>query len=215
MTLSTDKIDWDRVEKIFHKDKADIIKSWKNAPDYSLNPGTGDILKLLAAGALIGLSVFIPALPMILAPLVLEGKKYKHYRLNQVVHRLQKQKLIKIREINGQTVVEITRKGRVRALKYKLAEISIDKPKKWDRKWRIVIFDIPEKAKKARDLFRSHLKMMGFYNLQESVWVHPYPCFNQIEYLRQIYGVGINVSYILAEKIEQPEDLLDYFGLKS
>lgn len=54
---------------------------------------------------------------------------------------------------------------------------------------------------------------MGFYMLQKSVWVHPYPCFDEIEFLRQVYNVGINVTYILAEKIENAEDLKDHFKL--
>lgn len=211
---SIEKIDWSKAEKLFETDKKLLIQTQAKDKDNKRYPYTKEILLLLAGGVMLGLSVFFPTLPMALVPFVLDSKKYQKRRLTQTIDRLKKQKLVQIVEKSGQVIVRITDKGRVRALQYKLDDMKIDKPKMWDRKWRIVTFDIPEKVKKARDLFRSHLKMMGFYNLQESVWVHPYPCFNQIEYLRQIYGVGINVSYILAEKIEQSEDLLDFFKLK-
>jgi len=54
---------------------------------------------------------------------------------------------------------------------------------------------------------------MGFYMLQKSVWVYPYPCFDEIEFLRQIYKVEINVTYILAKSIENSEYLADNFQL--
>src|SRR3989344_3239456 len=47
---------------------------------------------------------------------------------------------------------------------------------KWDKKWRIVIFDIPQKFNKERNRFRYKLKNTGFYMLQKSVFVFPYPC---------------------------------------
>ena len=72
--------------------------------------------------------------------------------------------------------------------------MRINKPKKWDRKWRIILFDIPEKIRKARDVFRYHLNQLGFYEFQKSVFVHPYNCKDEIDYLIEfiyIYFSGI------------------------
>lgn len=41
---------------------------------------------------------------------------------------------------------------------------------KWDGKWRIVIFDIPETHRKSRGLLRSRLKLWQFEPWQKSVW---------------------------------------------
>lgn len=41
---------------------------------------------------------------------------------------------------------------------------------KWDGKWRIVIFDIPETHRKSRVLLRSRLKLWQFEPWQKSVW---------------------------------------------
>lgn len=109
--------------------------------------------------------------------------------------------------------MRITQAGRVRALRYKVDEMAVDKPKQWDKKWRVVIFDIPEPQKNMREIFRKHLKYLGFYPLQKSVWVHPYPCFDEIEFLRQVYNIGGDVTYIVGEQLESTELLKQHYGL--
>lgn len=41
----------------------------------------------------------------------------------------------------------------------------------WDGKYRIVIWDIPERKRRLRDLLRRKLREFEFVNLQKSVWV--------------------------------------------
>lgn len=47
-------------------------------------------------------------------------------------------------------------------------------PSRWDGKWRIVLFDIPEGKRPIRDYIRSVLKRYGFKEFQRSMWVWPY-----------------------------------------
>lgn len=209
--LQLEKINWEKVENIFSSDRSLILRKWDK--EKIRNPGTKEILGLLAGGAVISLSLFIPTAPLIAAPFILNRDKYNGWWMNRQIGRLREQKLVKIDYTNEQTVVRITEKGRMRALRYKLTEMAVKTPKRWDKKWRLVIFDIPEKYKRMREIFRHQLQVMGFYPLQKSVWMHPYPCFNEIEFLRQIYHVGINVTYIVAESIEETEDLKEHFKL--
>lgn len=209
--LKFDKVDWGKVEKIYDIDKKTILRNWQIHKN--LSPRTKDILKLLAGGAIIGLSFVFPTLPMAIAPFIIDSNKYNRRDINHILTRLNRQKLVEIIEENGNTVVKITEEGRVRALRYKLYEMEVKRPKAWDGKWRMVIFDIPEKFKRMREIFRQHLKIMGFYPLQKSVWVHPFPCFDEVEFLRQIYHVGISVTYVVAEKIEGSEDIKSRFDL--
>ncbi|MBI4999229.1 CRISPR-associated endonuclease Cas2 [Candidatus Gottesmanbacteria bacterium] len=59
--------------------------------------------------------------------------------------------------------------------------------KPWDRKWRIVVFDIPEKSRKNRDYLRTKLYELGFGMLQESVWVTPFDITQDLrEYLKAL-----------------------------
>lgn len=47
-------------------------------------------------------------------------------------------------------------------------------PLTWDKKWRIVIFDIPEAKRNSRNNLRRYLKMLGFGKVQRSIWISPY-----------------------------------------
>lgn len=209
--LELSKVNWKKAEKIFATD-VKIIKKVL-ASDEERNPSVGEVLRVLAGGSIFVLSLVFPTLPMALAPFILDHKNYNQSLFNQTIKRLEKQKLVEIFTEGDQTLVRITQEGKVRALRYKLSEIQVKKPNVWDKRWRVIIFDIPEKYKRVREMFRDHLKMMGFYMLQRSVWVHPYPCFNEIEFLRQIYKVEIDVTYILAQKIENSDYLIDHFQL--
>jgi len=202
-------VEWDKVENIFSRERKLLLKEHKAGE--TLN--TKEILTILASGAIIALSFVIPVAPMALAPFVLDGTEYKGWRLRESVKRLHKQKLVDVIYKDGEPIVKITEEGRMRALRYKLYEMEVKRPKVWDRKWRMVIFDIPEKYKRMREIFRQHLKLMEFYQLQKSVWVHPFPCFDEIEFLRQIYRVGVDVTYVVAERIEGAEGLKERFGL--
>lgn len=92
-------------------------------------------------------------------------------------------------------------------------DFSFPKPKRWDKKWRIVIFDIPEKRKRTRDEIRGILVSAGFQKLQDSVWVYPYDCEDIIGLLKTDYGIGRDMLYIIADQIENDRYLRMDFGL--
>jgi|GEM_PF-1613822 hypothetical protein len=46
--------------------------------------------------------------------------------------------------------------------------------KPWDRKWRLLIYDIPQKNSPKREQFRRHIKNLGFGMSQKSCWVNAY-----------------------------------------
>lgn len=209
--LELKNVDWEKVQDIFSADRIFISKNL--AKKDILTPRVREMLPVLAGGAVIALSFMFPALPVALAPLVIDRNKFQKGALDQTIKRLSKQKLVEIVYEKEMTCVKITDRGRMRALRYKLDDIYVKKSKVWDRKWRMVIFDIPEKYKRMREIFRLHLKKMGFYPIQKSVWIHPYPCFNEIEFLRQIYRIDSDVSYVLAEKIEDSTHLKNHFQL--
>ncbi len=72
--------------------------------------------------------------------------------------------------------LRLTRKGESELRRLTLAELSRPRPRRWDEKWRVLIFDIPEKRKNLRVRLRSTLQALGFSRLQDSVWVYPYDC---------------------------------------
>ena len=91
--------------------------------------------------------------------------------------------------------------------------MKIKKPVQWDNKWRVVVFDIPEKIKKAREAVRECLKNLGFYEFQKSVFVHPYNCKDEIEYLIEFYDLRKFIRFIVAESLDNELHIKKHFGL--
>jgi len=99
--------------------------------------------------------------------------------------------------------------------RWELEDYQIKKPKKWDKKWRMIIFDIPEKKRKIRQQISFLFKQSGLYRLQDSVWVYPYDCEDIIGLLKTDFGVGKDVLYVIADEIENDRHLRHEFGLSA
>lgn len=180
------------------------------------------VFALLGTGAVIGLSLFVAPTAVILAKPFLDAKREKERNewkqfnpsyLKRTLTRMRREKLVKIVEHDGEQIIELTKNGRRRIIKYSLESLSIDKPNAWDGRWRLVMYDVPHRRKQLRDVFRQTLKNLSFYQLQESVWLFPYPCEDQVSFLREYYGVGNEVLYVVATKLEDDAPYRTYFGL--
>lgn len=90
-------------------------------------------------------------------------------------------------------IYRLTDKGREKTV---LAELK-SSDGKWDGKWRIVIFDIPEKRRSARDLLRYNLKSWGFTSWQQSVWVTKKNCTKPLR--KYIKNIGIEDWVMVVE----------------
>jgi len=202
-------IDWEKAKVLFQQP----TKTSKGDKGFLK---VRDILRILTIAGSIGFLFAFPGAGAAIGALVLADKEYSRWEVKRVVNRLKKQKWVDVDYLpNGQVKVTITKDGLVKALTYELDAMEINKPRKWDRKWRVVIFDIPNKYKRVRDIFRMRLHQLSLYQLQESVYVSPYPCYDEVEFLRQIYGVPFKVRYLLVEKIEDDESLLSHFDLEN
>ena len=87
------------------------------------------------------------------------------------------------------------------------------RPKRWDKKWRLVIFDVPESKRAVRDKIRGLLTTVGFLRLQNSVWVYPHDCEELITLIKADLRVGKDVLYVIAASIENDVALQKYFEL--
>ncbi len=175
---------------------------------------TKEILKGLALGGLIVASFALPGLPQIFSLLGINNAKDR-YRVKRAIEALENKKLINIYEKDGEQVVEITEKGGKRVLKYKFDEIKIERPKKWDGYWRIIAFDIPEKHKRGRDALTQKLKEMELYPLQKSVFICPFECRDEIDFIGEIFNIRKFIHYFLAKEIDTDDEeyLKKYYNL--
>lgn len=135
-------------------------------------------------------------------------------KLSIQIGSLYRSKLIKkIENKDGTTTIVLTEKGKIRALTYKFREMQIKK-EDWDGKWRVIFFDIPEKQRVHRDILREKIKNLGFYELQKSVFVFPYKCENEIEFLIEFYKISKWVRFGILEKIDNDVYLKKFFNIK-
>ena len=93
--------------------------------------------------------------------------------------------------------------------------MKIPVPSSWDKLWRIISFDIPEEKKPARDSIREKLLKIGFYELQDSVFIHPFDCFKEVEYIAEIYDVKECIRFILATYVDNEFQLKKFFKMES
>ena len=132
--------------------------------------------------------------------------------LRQAIRSLYESKMINIKENpDGKIRITISDDGKKKILEYKLEEMKIKEPKHWDGKWRMVLFDIPSNIKKLRDTFRFHLKRLGFYQYQKSVFIHPYPCQEEIDFLLEIYNARRYVRQLVVSEIDNDLHLRKIF----
>ena len=145
------------------------------------------------------------------------GKGYaeiERQALKNAITDLYKSKILEQKEnTDGSLTIVLTENGKRKALTYQIDEMKIKKAPKWDKKWKIVLFDIPEKKKKIREAFRHHLKNLNFFEYQKSVFVQPYDCKNEIEYIIEFYNIRKYVRFIMADSLDNELHLIKHFKL--
>lgn len=119
-------------------------------------------------------------------------------QLRKHVDYLKRKRLIEIRNKGEERLVRLTKKAKYEILRLQFVQhMSTQRTQKWDRKWRLVLFDVPEIQKKYRDFLRKLMRKNGFRMWQLSVWASPY---NPEPYLSQLLRyLGIDQCYDLIE----------------
>lgn len=156
------------------------------------------------------LSSLIPGKPRVARDIIKELGIDNGY---QLMRYLRSHELVEESIINGVRTVCITQKGVKKSLVIEIENIKLQPSKKWDGYWRIVLFDIPEQHKTARDALTLKLKQLGFRQIQKSVYVFPFECFKEIEKIRCFYGIRPYTFLITADKIEGSDKLIKLFKL--
>jgi len=203
--------------KILENKKSPKIYIEKFINSDSISATAGKFLLMTIA---LGGMVFVGALvPGILA-LTKESRKSHKYTKKQIqnaIYNLKKRKLIEIVKYDDDKVkVKLTNKGKERIKEFSLETLSIEKPKKWDGKWRILMFDIPTKPKiynQAREALRSKIKELGFHQMQKSAWAYPYECEDEILFIAEIFNVQKHIEIITAEKLLHEEQIKRFFKM--
>ena len=142
------------------------------------------------------------------------GKNRFNNQIRTVASRLAQKGLVQFTKRGGKNYMELTPHGRQMLEQEQQRDMLIERSKrKWDGRWRMVVFDIPEKYRKTRDRLRLVLRSLGFVQLQASVWVYPYDCEEVVTLLKTDLRTGANVLYAIVEKIEYDAKLKQHFNI--
>lgn len=181
---------------------------------YNFGPVQKKILLTLLGGVALGCSSSPRQYFRTFRKIHREWNKINQRNFNRSFKRLSNEKLVEEKILpDGSFRLELTEKGKKEARLMNLFGnvIKFKKPKKWDGKWRIVFFDIPEKDRQFRSILREHLYELNFFKLQQSVFVSPYPFEKPILELISIYSANSYVRVVTAFKIDNEDRIKKHF----
>lgn len=130
------------------------------------------------------------------------------YRRKLAIERLKHLQFVRQRS----NTLEITKDG-IGALGQVVGKTAslLRKDAKWDHRWRIVVFDIPEKYRRLRNQIRTILKRAGFIQLQQSVWIFPHECAELVQFIQRESRLTPHILYGVLERIEGEDKLKHQF----
>ncbi|KKT74040.1 MAG: Transcriptional regulator, PaaX family [Parcubacteria group bacterium GW2011_GWB1_44_7] len=202
--------EWKEAEKAFakQKEKERLIELAKN---------TGVVagkllLGLLAVGGVLTVAAVAPNIFSAFGHSFQKRRYFDKQQFNKDKKYLKRHNLIKIKKINKNTFeLYLTEKGKNKSIEESFKNFKIQKPQK-DGYWRVVMFDIPNKYKWARDAFRRKLRIMGFHQLQESVFILPYPCEKEVILLIEILNIADFIHLIKTKDFSENKELNEAFS---
>lgn len=158
--------------------------------------GTKELLiGLIAVGGVITIASLEPALLAAAIPL---ARMYKGDDRKRIVKTdaafgyMRRRKYIEVEEHDSGITVRITKQG-LFSTKNKILRLlpsTIPRPKRWDKQWRLIMFDIPTEHRATRNAFRTLIRRIGAVQLQKSVWIYPFDCSEQIELFKRFFELS-------------------------
>jgi CRISPR/Cas system-associated protein endoribonuclease Cas2 len=124
-------------------------------------------------------------------------KKKDKKQFAQFINYLKKKGYIKT---NAKKGILITPKGKGKVLKIKYK--FLEKKKRKDGKWIMLMYDIPVNRNRERHLFRRQLQYLGYQQLQKSIWVCPYDVFKETEKIINLMSLSDFMRTFLIEEIK-------------
>jgi hypothetical protein len=171
-----------------------------------LSKNQKNVLKIISKSLVLASSILAPNIVQILRPKNAK-EKYKHSR---TVKKLFDDEII---YLFGEEI-RLTKKGKELLGVIPIEDIQIFPKDDWNGVWHIVCYDVPEAKKTARDYFRAKLAEVGFKFIQDSMWVYPYECKEEIAIIAQNLGIAPFVAYLNTDYLPQQERLVRHFNLE-
>lgn len=167
------------------------------------------ILSTLLAVGVIAVTVTIPNTVQLFKYFTPKNSA-ERARIKKSVTRLEMGGFIE-RKGDKKGLISLTQKGKERAMRYEVNQMKIASQKTWDKKWRLIMFDVPENRKQARRAINLVLKKFGCVQYQKSVFITPFPCKKEIDFVGECFGVRDYIRIIVASEVEGVASLQKVF----
>lgn len=179
-----------------------------------IGPVMQKTLLLIEGGVILGLTRRPDKYFKIIRKISKEWQKINERALRMAIRKLYQSRMIDFEEKSDGTVsMTLTDNGKKKIIQFNLDSMKIKKPKQWDNLWRLIIFDIPEKERRGRGALSSKLKELGFYPLQKSVFIYPYECKNEIDFIVEFFSLRSYVRLFTVKETDIELDLRSKFNL--
>ena len=167
------------------------------------------ILSTIAVSGLLTLAVVAPNTIQLLRSFGVDPRK----RQGEIIKRARDKLVQKGFLFYENRFLKITKKGKEELDRIKLKDWEVEKPKKWDKRWRMLIFDIPEYKRSVRDKIRQTLAHVGFVKVQQSVWIYPYNCEDFVTLLKADFKIGKDLLYLIVDSMENDKNFRKKFDV--
>ncbi|MEK7601585.1 MAG: hypothetical protein AAB480_03595 [Patescibacteria group bacterium] len=175
---------------------------------------TVKILQMVGIGVLVvglGAAPSPRALWRIFRELRMEDTPRNRKWIRRRLHALHEQKYVSVRD-ERYSLSEI---GERVMRENRLWTLSIQKPSTWDGEWHLVVFDIPQQKSRVRIPFVRQLQNLGFAYYQRSVWLHPYPCEDEVREIAIFHDILPFISFIRATHLDGSSEYRKHFKLNT
>jgi DNA-binding transcriptional regulator PaaX len=167
------------------------------------------VIGVIAVAGILAVGLIAPNVLGVVGKMVLRNRAQREQTVQKSLTKLIKRGYVRLEGGHAR----LTRKGEILAASMGEGTTLIKQPKKWDGKWRVLIFDIPERRRRTRTQVRTTLMNLGFKRLQDSVWVYPYDCEELITLFKVDMKIGKDLLYMVVDKLELDGHLKTHFGV--
>lgn len=165
-------------------------------------------LGIVAAAGIVAAIALAPGIGAALRMIDRNPKKAA-YKLNRALGRLVDSGNLS----KGAGGYRLSKKGNRTLARLRFDAYEMPPSKGRDKKWRVICFDIPEKKRFARALIHYKLKELGFYRLQDSLFVTTEPCGEFLSLAQEAFGLKSELCGMVATEVQDDRLLRKHFGV--
>ncbi len=178
-------------------------------PKYDKGELVKEILRAVAVGGIFAMALAAPNVAQLAQFLEPADRR----KVRRVIKSLRDRRLVRLVSRGDRDYFEVTEGGRRQLTEYDIDDMVLNKSKRWDGVWRIVMFDVPHQFRNARDALQFKLRELGFYRYQKSIYITPHRCRDEIDFIACFFHIERCVKYVEVDELEDEITLVNHFEL--